>query len=168
MVDLHVAFSLLHMCGSYCKLVHLTRATPPSLCAESLKSFDEDIRLCFTSCLAVDVPDSHWQQAQLSPGFGGLGFCSLALHSSAAFISSLASSELCSPDDIICYRQTLAITPRFPNRIQSQSRPLYLLPLCSKRLDDHTFQSLPSSSSPVNKAQILSISAPQAGSWIHI
>ena len=58
-VDLHVAFPLLCMCGSYCKLVHLTRATPPSLCADSLKSFDEDIRLCFTSCLAVDVPDSH-------------------------------------------------------------------------------------------------------------
>ena len=44
-VDLHVAFSLLRMCGSYCNLVHLTRATPPSLCADSLKSFDEDIRL---------------------------------------------------------------------------------------------------------------------------
>ena len=46
-VDLHVAFSLLRMCGSYCKLVHLTRATPPSLCADSLKPFDEEIRLCF-------------------------------------------------------------------------------------------------------------------------
>ena len=56
-VDLHVAFSLLHMCGSYCKLVHLTRATPPSLCADSLKFFDEDIRLYFSSCLAVDVSD---------------------------------------------------------------------------------------------------------------
>ena len=79
-VDLHVAFSLLRMCGSYCKLVHLTRATPPSLCADSLQSFDEEIRLCFASCLAVDVPDSHWQQAQLSPCFGGLGFRSLTHH----------------------------------------------------------------------------------------
>ena len=104
------------MCGSYCKLVHLTRATPPSLCAESLKSFDEDIRLCFTSCLAVDVPDSHWQQAQLSPGFGGLGFCSLALHSSAAFISSLAFSELCSPDDI----HMLQAVTRFNTQVSPQ------------------------------------------------
>ena len=54
-VDLHVAFTLLRMCGSYCKLVHLTRATPPSLCADSFQSFDEEIRLCFASCLAVDV-----------------------------------------------------------------------------------------------------------------
>ena len=64
-VDLHVAFSLLCMCGSYCKLVHITRATPPSFCADSLQYFK--IRLCFASCLAVNVPDSHWQQAQLSP-----------------------------------------------------------------------------------------------------
>ena len=62
-VDLHVAFSLLRMCGSYCKLVHLARATPPSHCADYLKLFDEEVRLCFTSCIAVDIPDPNWQQA---------------------------------------------------------------------------------------------------------
>ena len=35
-VDLHVAFSLLRMCGSYCKLVHLARATPPNHCTDYL------------------------------------------------------------------------------------------------------------------------------------
>ena len=35
-VDLHMAFSLLRMCGSYCKLVHLARTTPPSHCADYL------------------------------------------------------------------------------------------------------------------------------------
>ena len=99
-VDLHVAFSLLRMCGSHCKLVHLARVTPPSLCAEYLKLFDEEVRLCFTSCIAMDVPDSSWQQAQLSPSFGGLGFHSLALHSPSAFIASFASSRCCSPDNI--------------------------------------------------------------------
>ena len=73
-VDLHVAFSLLRMCGSYCKLVHLARATTPSHCADYLKLFDEEVRLCFTSCIAVDVPDPNWQQAQLSQRFGGLAF----------------------------------------------------------------------------------------------
>ena len=171
-VDLHVAFSLLRMCGSYCKLVHLTRATPPSLCADSLQSFDEEIRLCFASCLAVDVPDSHWQQAQLSPCFGGLGFRSLAHHSPAAFISSLASSGLCSPDDI----HMLQAVTRYNTQVSTQdsitveatlaSPPLQKA--LSKRLDIHTFQSLLSSSSPVNKARILSISAPHAGSWISV
>ena len=36
----------------------------------------------------------------------------------------------------------------------------------SKKLDNHAFQSLLSSSSQVNKARILSVSAPHAGSWI--
>ena len=36
----------------------------------------------------------------------------------------------------------------------------------SKKLDNHVFQSLLSSSSQVNKARILSVSAPHAGSWI--
>ena len=167
-----MAFSLLRMSGSYFKLVYLTRATLPSLCADSLKSFDEDIRLCFTSCLAVDVPNSHRQQAQLSPRFGDLGFRSLALHSSAAFISSLASSELCSPDDIHMHQ---AVT-RFNTLVSPQdsitigtilaSPPLQKALL--KTLDDHTFQSLLSSSSPVNKTRIHSISAPHAGSWISV
>ncbi|KAL5488731.1 hypothetical protein EMCRGX_G017716 [Ephydatia muelleri] len=62
--------------------------------------FDEKVRLCFTSCIAVDVPDPNWQQAQLSQSFGGLGFQSLALHCSAAFIASLASSGFGSADNI--------------------------------------------------------------------
>ena len=99
-VDLHVAISLLHMCGGYCKLVHPARTTPTSLCSDSLKFFDEEVRLCFASCLAVDVPDTQWHQAQLCPKLGGLGLCSLSLHSCAGFISSLAASDLGSPDNI--------------------------------------------------------------------
>ena len=95
-----MAFSLLRMCGGYCKLVHLARATPPSHCADYLKLIDEEVRLCFTSCIAVDVPDPNWQQAQLSQSFGGLGFRSLALHCSAAFMASLASSGFGSADHI--------------------------------------------------------------------
>ncbi|KAL5477538.1 hypothetical protein EMCRGX_G024349 [Ephydatia muelleri] len=79
-VDLHVAISLLHMCGGYCKLVHPARTTPTSLCSDSLKFFDEEVRLCFASCLAVDVPDTQWHQAQLCP--------------------KLAASDLGSPDNI--------------------------------------------------------------------
>ena len=41
--DLHVAVSLLCICGNYCKLVHLARTTPPSLSCESLKFFDEEV-----------------------------------------------------------------------------------------------------------------------------
>ena len=101
------------MCGSYCKLVHLARATPPSHCADYLKLSDEEVRLCFTSCIAVDVPDPNWQQAQLRQSFGGLGFLSLAVHCSAAFIASLASSGCGSPDNV----QMLQAVTRFNNQV---------------------------------------------------
>ena len=54
-VDLHVAFSLLRLWGSYCKLVHLARAVTHSLCADALRIFDEEVRHCFSSCIAVQV-----------------------------------------------------------------------------------------------------------------
>ena len=60
-VDLHVAFSLLCMCGGFCKLVHLARTTPPSHCTDFLKFFDEEVRIRFISCMGVDVPDLNWK-----------------------------------------------------------------------------------------------------------
>ena len=171
-VDLHVAFSHLRMCGSYCKLVHLARATPPSHCADYLKLFDEEVRLCFTSCIAVDVPDPNWQQAQLSQSFGGLGFRSLALHCSAAFIASLASSGFGSADNIHMLQAVTRFNTQVPpdESITAEEVLVNLPPqrALSKKLDMHVFQSLLSSSSPVNKARILSVSAPHAGSWISV
>ena len=32
-IDLHVATSLLRLCASFCKHIHLSRTTPPSLCS---------------------------------------------------------------------------------------------------------------------------------------
>ena len=66
--DLHVATSLLRICGSYCKLVHLARTTPPSLSFESLQFFDEAVRHCFSTCIAADILDDHWQQASALEG----------------------------------------------------------------------------------------------------
>ena len=44
-VDPQVAQLLLRHCGGFCKLVHLARSTPPSLIAEGLEYFDNDVRL---------------------------------------------------------------------------------------------------------------------------
>ena len=144
-VDLHVVLSLLRMCGSYCKLVHLARATPPSHCADYLKLFDEEVRLCFTSCIAVDVPDPNWQQAQLSQSFGGLGFRSLALHCSAAFIASLASSGFGSADNIHMLQAVTRFNTHVPpdESITAEEVLVNLPPqrAMSKKLDMHAFQS---------------------------
>ena len=71
--DLHVAVSLLRICGSYCKLVHLARTTPPSLSCESLKFFDEEVRRCFSTCIA-DIPDDRWSKHNLASALEDLAF----------------------------------------------------------------------------------------------
>ena len=134
-VDLHVAISLLHMCGGYCKLVHLARTTPTNLCEDSLKFFDEEVRLCFSSCVEIHVPDPQWQQAQLSPKLGGRF---LSLHSCATFISSVASLEMGNPDNThlqqaifrfnarVSHRTPFAFHSPFPGEQGSHSQ--FLLP----------------------------------------
>eukprot|EP00731_Ephydatia_muelleri_P004786 Em0002g962a len=43
--DAQVALVLLRLCGSFCKLAHLARATPPSLSIKALELFDIDIQI---------------------------------------------------------------------------------------------------------------------------
>ena len=141
--DLHVAVSLLRICVSYCKLVHLARTTPPSLSCESLKFFDEEVRRCFSTCIAADIPDDHWKQAQLSLGFGGLGFRSLSYHSCAAFISSLSSSGFGSASNhhllSAISKFNALVSPTEAITVESVlSSPLSQHALC-KKLDDHLF-----------------------------
>ena len=73
-------------------LILLAKATPSTLTCKAFALIDDDIRMFFCRCIGVDASDTIWQQAQLSPSRGGLGFRSVSRHSSAAFISSLCSS----------------------------------------------------------------------------
>ena len=93
-VDPQVALLLLRLCGSFCRLVHLARSTPPSLIVDGL---DNDVRHCFAECTMVDTSDAAWQQAQLSLSRGGLGLRRLSLHSPAAYIASAVASDCSSP-----------------------------------------------------------------------
>jgi len=159
------------MCGSYGKLVHFARTTPTNLCADPLRLFDEEVRLCFSSCLAVDVPDVQWQQAQLSPKFGGFGLRSLSLHSCAAFISSLTSSGLGSPENIHLQQAILHFNAQVSPQDMLKVETVLNVPphqsALSQKIDTHIYQShtaLLCFSS--YKAHLLSVSGPHAGSWI--
>ena len=99
-VDLQVAVSLLHMCGSFCSMVHIARVTPPSLASDGLRSFDEEVKQCFVMCSAINVTNDAWSQAQLGLKFGGLGLRSLSHHAAAAFIVSLSFSGFGKADNI--------------------------------------------------------------------
>ena len=99
-VNLQVAVTLLRMCGSFCRMVHIARVTPPSLASDALRSSDEEVQRCFALCTAIEVPNGAWCQAQLGLKFGGLGLRSASLHAAAAFIASLSSSGFGSADCI--------------------------------------------------------------------
>ena len=173
-VDLRIGFSLIRMCRGYCKFVHLARTTPTctSLCSDSLKLFGEKVRLCIAYCLAVDVPDTQWQKAQLCPKLhvGGLGLRSLSLHSCAAFIFSLAASELGSPDNIHLQQAVshfnAQVSPQDSLTVEAVLNTPPQQKALSLKHDTHMFQALVSSASPANKTRMLSVSAPHASSWV--
>ncbi|KAL5457666.1 hypothetical protein EMCRGX_G034950 [Ephydatia muelleri] len=170
--DLHVAISLLRICGGFCKLVHVSRTTPPSLSSEALRAFDGETRSCFSACLAADVTDAAWQQAQLSLSFGGLGLRSLALHSSSAFLASFSALGVGNTNNLYLQQcliifnsqvsHTDAVTIESVLADQPRQRSL------SQKLDGHLFETLLMSSSPANKARLLSASAPHASAWLSV
>eukprot|EP00731_Ephydatia_muelleri_P024145 Em0016g416a len=94
-----VALILLRLCAGFCKMVHVARTTPPHLAFGSLESFDSDVRMCFSNCVATDISDVAWKQAQLGLSYGGLGLRSISHHSCAAYIASLSFSGLGSADN---------------------------------------------------------------------
>ena len=65
-IDPQIALLLLRQCGSYCRLVHLSRNTPTPLVKEAFALFDDRMQQCFSECTGVDASASTWQQAQLS------------------------------------------------------------------------------------------------------
>ena len=111
-----------------CKMVHITRVTPPSLASDALVSFDEDVRQCFVLSSAIEVSDTAWKQAQLSLRFGGLGLRSLSCHAAAAFISSLSSSGLGKLHNLHLQQAVTAYNSKSPLITQSQLSLSLLLP----------------------------------------
>ena len=61
--QVHVALILLRLCGGFCKMVHVARTTSPHMASGSLESFDSDVRMCFSNCVATDISDAAWKQA---------------------------------------------------------------------------------------------------------
>ena len=134
--------------------------------------FDQEVRHCFSSCLAVDIPDVHWQQAQLSLSFGGLGFHYLFHHCCAAFISSLSFSGIGRASN----RHLVIDISRF-NTLVSPSEAITVEAILSsppsqyalsRKLDRHLFHSVLVTFSPPNKARLLSSSAAHASSWLSV
>ena len=168
--DPQVALTLLRLCGSYCKLIHLARATPPSLVSEALELFDVEVRQCFAQSIAVEVTDRAWQQAQLNLSHGGLGLRSVSHHYSAAYIASFCASGFGDAQNphlfhAVDFFNTLVSPSEVISVEAITASPIHQRVL-SKKLEDHQFSMLLETSSPADKARLLSESAPHAASWL--
>ena len=170
--DPQVALLLLRQCVGFCKLVHLSRSTPPSLVADALRLYDDDVRQCFTECTSVDTPNHAWQQAQLSLSRGGLGLRCLSHHSSAAYIASLTASDSGSNTNhhllqsIQLYNSLVPVaeTVSMEAVLESPGHQKVL----SSRCEDHQFRLLFQSLSLPNRARLLSASSHHASAWLQV
>eukprot|EP00731_Ephydatia_muelleri_P031031 Em0022g545a len=171
-IDPQVAFTLLRVCGSFCRLAHIARSTPPSLSSDPLQIFDMAVKECFATCSALDLTEHAWQQAQLGLRYGGLGLCSLALHACAAYIASISSSGFADVD----YQHLKHAVSTFNGLVSTQDTILIGStvdsPIPQKalsfKIDTEQFRALLDSSSPANKARLLSASASHASSWLSV
>ena len=168
--DAQVALVLLRLCGSFCKLAHLARATPPSLSIKALELFDIDVRHCFSQCTAVDTSDEAWLQAQLSLSRGGLGLRSLSSHAAAAYIASLCSSDFSSLSSLhltsAIGKFNSSVSPSDVVSVESLAQRPPIQKALSAKIDDFQFNQLFNSSSLADRARLLSISSPHASSWL--
>ena len=103
---------------------------------------------------------------------GGLGLRSLAQHSPAAYIASLCTSGFGSQSQHHLASATHMFNSVVPPSEAINSEALLLTPVTqrslSSKLDDHLFKVLLDMSSIADKAHLLSVSSPHAGSWVSV
>eukprot|EP00731_Ephydatia_muelleri_P031102 Em0022g616a len=171
-IDPQVALLLLRQCGSFCRLVHLARNTPPLLINEAFALFDDCVQQCFSECTAVDASAATWQQAQLSLKRGGLGLRSLSFHSSAAYIASFLSSGL-SPSSGRYISSSLhlynsLVDPQDSITHESVGDSPLSQKVLSSKIEDQQFNNLFHNASVTDRARLLSISSPHASAWLSV
>ncbi|KAL5491495.1 hypothetical protein EMCRGX_G016792 [Ephydatia muelleri] len=141
-IDPQVAFTLLRVCGSFCRLAHIARSTPPSLSSDPLQIFDMAVKECFATCSALDLTEHAWQQAQL-----GLRYQYLK-HAVGTF------------NGLVSTQDTILVGSTVDSPIPQKA--------LSFKIDTEHFRALLDSSSPANKARLLSASASHASSWLSV
>ena len=170
-VDPQIALLLRH-CATFCKLVHLARSTPPALVSEGLALFDEEVRRYFTDCVAIDASDSDWLQVQLCLSRPRLGLSKLALHCSAAYLTSIIRAGGADPRGEFTLQTITTYNSLVPPESSISVESLLDLGLSQIKLsssfDDHQFDQLYLISSPANRAGQRSVSSRHASSWLAV
>eukprot|EP00731_Ephydatia_muelleri_P022869 Em0015g452a len=123
-------------------------------------------------CSAINVTNDAWSQAQLGLKFGGLGLRSLTHHAAAAFIASLSFFGFGKADNIHL-KQAVAmfntqVSPFNAITVNSALESPIHQKVLSGLIQAQHFHILLESSSPANRARLLSVAAPHASSWLSV
>ena len=155
------------MCGSFSKLSHIARTTPPTLATDELGLFDQDVMHCLSECLAIEMPPKAREQAQLSLRHGGLGFRSLAHHCSAAYIASasITGSSLTNLLHALTAFNAKVISNGALSIEEVVDHP-YRQQLLSSKFEAAIFNQLIDNSSAADKARLMSMSSAHTSSWL--
>ena len=165
-----VALSLLRTCGSFCRLIHIARTTPPELAKPELEAFDEDVRESFERSSLVQCSQTAWDQARLVTRFGGFGLRSVATHCEAAYISSYCAStgtSLSSCFDAACdaYNQKISDQSRILPSAALNNKPRQQA--LSAAIEEAEIKALNGKLSRAGMARLASITSSKATSaWI--
>ena len=174
--ETQVALSLLRMCGSFCKMAHLARTTPPSTdILECFIKFDRDSLHCLETSALIALSPSAVKQAQLSMSFGGLGLRSTAMHAPAAYIASVSHASSLEPNFINSSQVHLDMAVSTFNNLVPPSESISTADvldskpkqrLLSQKIEEAGFSSLIQESSTAVKARLRAVSQPQAHAWL--
>ena len=85
-IDPQVDFTLLRLCGRFCRLAHIAQSTPPSLSSTPLQTFDMAVKPHVLLWTSLSMAGSKTARLEV------WGLRSLALHACAAYIASISSS----------------------------------------------------------------------------
>ena len=174
--ETQVALSLLRMCGSFCKMAHLTRTTPPSTyILECFIKFDRDSLHCLETSALIALSPSAVKQAQLCMSFGGLGLRSTAMHAPAAYIASVSHASSLEPNFINSSQVHLDMAVSTFNNLVPPSESISTADvldskpkqrLLSQKIEEAGFSSLIQESTTAAKARLRAVSQPQAHAWL--
>ena len=140
--------------------------------SEGLALFDEEVHRYFADCIAIDASDSDWLQVQLCLSRGGLGLRKVALHCSAAYLASIIKAGCADPRGEFTMQAITTYNSFVPPESSVSVESLIDSGLSQKnlssRIDDHQFDQLYLTSSPANRARLLSVSSRHASSWLAV
>jgi len=169
----HQALYLLKNCLGSVKLLYTLRTSRAYRFPDSLKAFDEIVRLGLSSICNVDVSGPMWSQATLPVAAGGLGTRRAEELSLPAFLASVHSvrslvSEII-PFDLAGYLdstpETWANASRSPPPDQELlwMQKAWDIPLVQRRSEE-VLHAL--SQDPHNQARLLAVSSKESGAWL--